>query len=548
MLSKRIYENEVTTLKKLPLGIQNFKEIVDGDYVYADKTQYIYNLINDAKYYFLSRPRRFGKSLLLDTIAEVFSGDKELFKGLRIYNSDYTFKKHPVIRLDMSNISNETPAVLRESILSYLRTCYSNEGFDLVDCIASDAFRNLIYLLYEKYKERVVVLIDEYDKPMLDHIDDTGIADENRKVLSGFYGILKSMDPYLRMTFITGITKFSKTSIFSVLNNLRDITLAEDYAGICGIPTDSLDEYFGEHITELAKHNRFKQCGSIAEEILAWYDGYSWDGRTKLLNPFSLLNFFSDKRIGSYWYATGTPRFLIDIIKKKPESYVALGNMRITEPVLNTFDIEKIEIEPLLFQTGYLTVIEVIETRGLPIYVLDIPNNEVRTAFSTQMVSALTESGDVRAGQAQIEISVALESGDLQKMLDILRGLFASIPYQLHVKEEAYYHSIFYAVMTLLGFDMDVEVSTSRGRVDAVLELDDKVYVLEFKYEKCPPETSDDEKKKLFETALDDAMKQINDRGYCDRYKGSGKEIYKAAFAFLGRDEIEMRVESAELL
>ena len=530
-------------MRPLPIGIQSFKEIITGEYVYVDKTRYVYELLNDAKYYFLSRPRRFGKSLLLDTISEVFQGDKELFKGLWIYDSDYTFKKHPVIRIDMSNIANKSPDVLEESILSYLKTCYSNEGFILNERICSDAFRNLIYLTYEKYKERVVVLIDEYDKPMLDHIDDIKIADENRKVLSGFYDILKSMDPYLQFTFITGITKFSKTSIFSALNNLRDITLAEDFAGICGIPTDSLSEHFEEYITELAQHNRFKLCDSIPDEILAWYDGYSWDGYAKLLNPFSLLSFFSDKRIGSYWYATGTPRFLIEIIKKKPESYVSLKNMRITEPALNTFDIERIEIEPLLFQTGYLTVTDVVETKGLPIYVLDIPNNEVRAAFNMQIVSALTESGDVRANQAQIDIGLALESGDLHKMLDILRGLFASIPYQLHVKEEAYYHSIFYAVMTLLGFDMDIEVSTSRGRIDAVLELDDKVYVMEFKYEKCPSDTNAEEKKTLFETVLDDAMKQIYDRGYCDKYKGSGKTIYKAAFAFLGRDEIEMRVE-----
>ena len=532
-------------MKKLPLGIQNFREIIEGGYIYVDKTQYIYKLINNAKYSFLSRPRRFGKSLLLDTIAEAFSGDRDLFKGLWIYDSDYTFKKHPVIRLDMSNIANKSPDVLEESVLSCLRTCYSNEGFNLSDRISSDAFKNLIYLLYKKYKERVVVLIDEYDKPMLDHIDDIEIADKNRKALSGFYGILKSMDPYLCFIFITGITKFSKTSIFSALNNLRDITLSDDYAGICGIPADSLNEHFGEYLEDLARHSRFKKCESILDEILAWYDGYSWDGYAKLLNPFSLLYFFSEKKIGSYWYDTGTPRFLIDIIKKKPESYVALKNMRITELVLNTFDIERIEIEPLLFQSGYLTVTEVIETKGMPIYVLDIPNNEVRVAFSMQIVSTLTESGDMRAGQAQTEIGFALESGDLHKMLDILRGLFASIPFQLHIKEEAYYHSIFYAVMTLLGFDIDVEVSTSRGRIDAVLELDDKVYVMEFKYEKCPSDANDNEKMKHFETALNGAMKQINDRGYCDKYKGGGKTVYKAAFAFLGRDEIEMRVESA---
>jgi len=238
-------------VKKLPLGIQNFRKIIESDYVYVDKTQHIYNLMNDVSYYFLSRPRRFGKSLLLDTIAEVFGGDSELFKDLWIYDSGYNFKKHPVIRLDMSNIANKTPEVLENSILSYLKKCYLAEEFIFDDNIISDAFKNLVYLMYEKYNERVVVLIDEYDKPILDHIDDTDIATRNRKVLSGFYGILKSMDPYLRMTFITGVTKFSKASVFSVLNNMKDISMAEDYAEICGIPIDSLDEYFGEHIEQL---------------------------------------------------------------------------------------------------------------------------------------------------------------------------------------------------------------------------------------------------------------------------------------------------------
>ena len=530
-------------MKKLPLGLQSFKKIIEGNCVYVDKTQYIYNLINDASYYFLSRPRRFGKSLLLDTIAEAFGGDKELFKGLWIYNSDYIFKKHPVVRVDMSNMANKTPDALEASLSFLLKMYYAVEGFTYEESIASNNFWKLIFLLYNKYNERVVVLIDEYDKPILDHIDDTKIADGNRKTLSGFYGVLKSMDPYLRFTFITGITKFSKTSIFSELNNLKDITMSKNYAGICGIPTGSLNEYFGEYITELETQSGLKRCGGITEEIMEWYDGYSWDGRTKLLNPFSLLNFFSDKQIGGYWFATGTPGFLYDILKKKPESYVALKNLRITEPVLNNFNIERIEIEPLLFQTGYLTVTEVEDTRSMPIYTLDIPNNEVRDAFSMQILSVLTESGNVRASQAQMEISGALESGDLQKMLEIMRRLFASIPYELHVKEEAYYHSIFYAVMTMLGFDIDAEVSTSGGRIDAVLELENKVYVMEFKYVNCPKNAGDEDKRALFEAAMAAAMDQIHERGYCDKFIGSGKSIYKAAFAFLGRDEIEMRVE-----
>jgi len=534
-------------MKELPLGIQNFKEIIEGNYIYVDKTQYIYNLLKQAKYYFLSRPRRFGKSLLLDTIAEALKGNKELFKGLWIYNSDYAFKKHPIIRLDMSNIANKTPDALEESLSFYLKICYEAEGFIYEESIASNAFLKLIMLLHGKYGERVAVLIDEYDKPILDHIDDIKLATENRKALSGFYGILKSMDPYLRMTFFTGVSKFSKASVFSALNNLKDITMSEDYAEICGIPINCLEEYFGEHIAQLKTHARFKQSDNITDEILAWYDGYSWDGENRLINPFSLLNFFSEKKFEYFWYTSGTPGFLIGILKNKPESFLSLKSLELSERALDTFEIERMQIEPLLFQSGYLTVKKLLPGKGVSVYSAGFPNFEVREAFNLNILSEFTGQSDVFAESAYRGLLSSLNEGNLQNALTLLKSLFASIPYQLHVKDEAYYHSIFYAVMTLLGFNLDAEVSTSRGRADAALELDDKVYVIEFKYVKCPKDASDDEKKRLFETALDGAMKQIDDRGYCNKYLGSGKAIYKAAFAFLGRDEIEMRVENPDM-
>jgi len=263
-----------------------------AEYVYVDKTRYIYDLINNASYYFLSRPRRFGKSLLIDTISEALSGNKELFRGLWLYDSDYDFEKHPVLRLDMSNISNETPENLKGSLSSALNKRIKEEGFDISSEIASDLFRDLIEALYKKYNRRVAVLIDEYDKPILDHLEDIETAEANRKVLKGFYGILKSMDPYLRLTFITGVSKFTKTSIFSELNNLMDITLTEDYANICGVTADELDKYFGGHIQNMSEMNKFRHIDNMRDEILAWYDGYSWDGGVRVINPFSLLSFF----------------------------------------------------------------------------------------------------------------------------------------------------------------------------------------------------------------------------------------------------------------
>ena len=530
-------------MKKLPLGIQNFREIITGGYVYADKTQYIYDLINNDKYYFLSRPRRFGKSLLLDTIAEAFSGDKELFRGLWIYGSDYDFAQYPVLRLDMSNISNKNSDVLEASLLANLRKRVEEEELSIKDEIPSDLFKHLIEGLYKKYNQRVVVLIDEYDKPILDHLADISKAEENRQVIRGFYGILKSMDPFLRFTMLTGVSKFAKTSVFSELNNLLDITLTEDYANICGIVIEDLMKYFGEHIEGLSKLKNFKDINNIHDEILKWYDGYSWDGETRVINPFSLLSFFRQKSFSSFWYASGSPKFLMGLIKKNPRAYTNLKKLEMSEYMFDSADIERLSVESLLFQSGYLTIKEVIRTTGSPVYLLDMPNFEVSQAFNMHVLTALSESSDVNAGQARREIYDALSSGDLQKMLDILRGLFASIPYQLHIDLEAYYHSIFYAVMSVLGFDIDVEVPVYKGRVDAILELDDKVYIMEFKFKGPPPEAGSEAKRRLFTEALAEGIKQIKERGYADKYSGSGKTIYQAAFAFLVRDDIEMQVE-----
>ena len=379
-------------MKKLPLGIQNFRKIVQGEFLYVDKTRYVYDILNDANCYFLSRPRRFGKSLLLDTIAEAFSGDKELFKGLFIYSSDHPFEKHPILRLDMSNIANKTPEILSESLSNELKSRIAVEGFQ-IDCNQpSDIYKTLIEALYRKYNKTVVILIDEYDKPILDHLTDVETAEANREVLRGFYGILKSMDPYLRLTFITGVTKFTKTSVFSGLNNLFDITLAEEYANICGITKNDLYECFGEHIESMAALSRFKRYGDLKEEILYWYDGYSWDGETRVINPFSLLSFFSRKRFSSFWYSSGTPKFLLDMIKIRPAGYTDLNNLKMGEWSLDTFDIQKMEVEPLLFQTGYLTVKEIVPDSTPDEYILSVPNYEVRMAFNLHVLAEFTES------------------------------------------------------------------------------------------------------------------------------------------------------------
>ena len=533
-------------MKKLPLGIQNFREIIREDYIYIDKTKYVYDLLNSVKSYFLSRPRRFGKSLLLDTIGEVFSGDRELFKGLWIYDSDYAFPKHPVLRLDMSNIANKTPEILERELTDEMLKHIGSEGFKINSDIPSNLFKNLIESLYKKYGQGVVVLIDEYDKPILDHLLDIDTAEANRMVVKSFYGILKSMDPFLRLTFVTGVTKFTKTSIFSEMNNLLDITLTREYANICGIPVDELDEFFHEHIEHLAGMEDFREIDDLRGEILDWYDGYSWDGKTRVLNPFGLLSFFMQKRFESFWYASGSPKFLVDLLKTKPASFLLLHDLMLRESALDSFDIRRIGAPSLLFQTGYLTVKEIMPGTGSRPYRLGIPNREVREAFNINIIAEFTESGGDATESAYLGLKEALQASDLGRVRDILKSLFASIPYQLHVDAEAYYHSIFYAIMNLLGFDIAAEVSVSGGRIDAALEMGDKVYVMEFKYRRCPPEASPEEKRALFDKALEEGLKQVAENGYADKYAGSGKDIVQAVFAFLGRDDIEMRIAAGQ--
>jgi len=374
-------------MKPLPIGIQNFREIIAGEYVYIDKTQYIYELLNDAKYYFLSRPRRFGKSLLLDTISEVFKGDRELFKGLKIYDSGYDFIIHPVIRLDMSTIANENPEILKKSLLLNLNRQVKAEELDIPEGHPSDVLIHLIECMYKKYSQRVVVLIDEYDKPILDQLANIEIAEGNREILRGFYGILKSMDPYLRLTFITGVTKFAKTAIFSGLNNLLDITLLDDYADICGIPIDDLDRHFGDRIDDLASYKGFAGVENVRNEILNWYDGYTWDGEKKVINPFSLLNFFRQRKFAGFWYASGTPKFLVDMLKNDPGTYINLNESIITEFMLDSADLGNIDPESLMFQSGYLTIKSIDYSMGSPVYRLAIPNHEVNEALNLHVIS-----------------------------------------------------------------------------------------------------------------------------------------------------------------
>lgn len=306
---------------------------------------------------------------------------------------------------------------------------------------------------------------------------------------------------------------------------------------------EDLDVYFGEHIEKLASNKGASFYSHIRDEILAWYDGYSWDAKTRVINPYSLLCFFTRMRFSAFWYDSGTPKFLVDLVKENPRICMNLDNLRITESALNSAELDALEAGALLFQTGYLTIKEISHFSDEYIYHLEIPNREVRKAFNVNLIANISGKSQSDVTSTQLDMQEAFQNNDMQKFLDALRGLYASTPYDIHVDLEAYYHSIFYAIMNTLGFNVKAETEVSGGRVDAILEIGDRAYVMEFKHKKCPAKASQKRKRELLEKALEDGMEQIKKRGYANKYIGSGKTVYLVAIAILGRDNIDMRIE-----
>lgn len=510
-----------SNLKQLPLGESTFKDIILKNKLYIDKTEEIYKLLeNSGKYYFLSRPRRFGKSLLVSTLDAIFKGEKELFKDLYIYDK-IDFKKYPIIRIDFNNVDMSTPEKLAyhlEYQLEKIATA-NNISFDKERDFKSK-FEELILELSKI--EKVVVLIDEYDKPIIDHIDNIPIAVQNRSILKTFYGTLKGMDAYLHFVFITGISKFSKVSIFSELNNLTDITMDKNHSKILGIEEKDVFSYFSDRISLLAQEK------NVTEETLKitlkkMYNGYSWDGVNFLYNPYSLLLLFKNQEIKSYWFESGTPSFVPKLLKEFDLDINELDGCVLKEEDFSTYEIEKINPYAILFQAGYLTIKEI---RQLDIkrrhYVLNYPNMEVKDAFLHAFLNEISYPNK-KSGVSIDNMIDALEKKDLDKFFYNLITVFDSIPNQIHPEKstpfrdkEFYYHTIFQVIFKVIGLTITSELSTSKGFVDSVIELDDKVYIFEFKMQKNPQI----------------ALNQIENKQYYNSYKACGKEIILVGVSF----------------
>ena len=512
-------------IKKLPIGISTFSKIIKNNYIYVDKTKHIYEMVSTGEVYFLSRPRRFGKSLLVSTLEELFQGNKDLFKDLYIYDKwDWT-EEHPVIHLDFGNIDYETSETLKLSLEDFVMKIADKYDIAIKNRFLNSKFSELIEKICEKTGKKVVVLIDEYDKPIIDCMKSIEVANKNRDILSDFYQVLKANDEHLRFLFLTGVSKFAKTSIFSKLNNLDDITLDETSAGICGYTQKELETCFHEQIKQISSEKNVS-TDKLLSLIKEWYNGYSWNGKLFLYNPFSILSFFKKKEFGNYWFGTGTPTFLINIIQKENN-----GDMSIfLNPVASfagsfpDFDINQLNLTTTLLQTGYLTIKDKKAELGeSPVYELAIPNKEVDESFYSYLLGAYVNKS---AGTLQPLVKKMVKyllMADEEGLTNTLETLLASIPYQLHSqvkKNEAFYHILFLSWMRAMGFDIQGEVQTNKGRIDVILRQKEQIVVIEIKY------SENKEVNKL----LDDAMDQIMKTEYYKPYQDQNVILLAIAF------------------
>ena len=460
--------------RRLPIGIQTFRLIREEGCYYVDKTAHIQRLIDAGRHYFLSRPRRFGKSLLLDTIKELFEGGEELFRGLAVHDRWDWGVRRPVLRLDFGRGSFDEPGLAAKEALAQLDAIERRAGVEGRYDTAPARFGHLIESLRERSGRRVVVLVDEYDKPILDALEAPEVARANRSFLRGLYSVIKSCDAHVKFTFLTGVSKFSKVSLFSGLNNLTDITLDPRYSAICGYTEQDLDEVFAPELPGLDR-----------AEVRRWYNGYSWLGEGKVYNPFDILLLFDSRRFKAHWFETGSPKFLVDTLLRRGVPTPDLEGMVGTEALLSAFDVDEMSVEALLFQTGYLTIVGEEDRGGRIRYRLGYPNQEVRQSLNERLLTALLpDAARRRADDAPLRELLA--ANDFAGLEAFLRSLFAGVPHQWHAKNdianyEGYYASVVYSCFAAHGFDLIPEDSSSAGRADMVVRFDGGVYVFEFK-------------------------------------------------------------------
>ena len=506
-------------MKKLPIGIQTFAKIRDkkDNYIYIDKTNLALNLIKSSGYYFLSRPRRFGKSLFLDTLKDIFEGNKELFKGLYIYDKWDWDISYPVIKISFGAGVIEDRADLDKRIFNIIKNNQENLKLECEDIEDSrECFLQLIKLAYEKYNQKVVILVDEYDKPILDNITNKKLSKEIRDRLKNIYSAIKDSDQYLKFAFLTGVSKFSKVSLFSGLNNLEDISIDKNYATICGYTHQDVKNSFEERLEDVD-----------LDELKKWYNGYNFLGEG-VYNPFDILLFFSkDKTYSNYWFETGNPSFLIEILKQKNYFLPNLENVAISESDLGSFDVDDIKIETLLFQTGYLTIKEVKTIFNQRIFQLTYPNLEVRTALNENIFKYLLTDSSL----PKMPILMAILNKNMEQFEKEIYQLFASLPYNSYVNNdiqnyEGYYANVIYSYLAGLGIGFIAEDVTNLGRIDLSITTPDmsQVYVIEFKVIENKNQNGK-------------ALEQIREKKYHEKYQDKAEELIIIGMEFSKEDK-----------
>ena len=514
---------------KYPIGIQDFESIISGGYTYVDKTALVYRLVTEGKIYFLSRPRRFGKSLLVSTLKAYFKGKKELFKGLAIDALETEWAEYPVFHIDFNGSNFTKPHVLEEVIEKFLSDQEDVYGRNLNSQDTGSRFKDILKAAHQKTGKRAVVLIDEYDKPLLDVLD-TGFStvvdgekrlleDHHRNILKGFYSVFKGADEHLQFVLLTGVTKFSQVSVFSGFNQPSDISMSRDYEALCGITEEELYRYFEEPINEMAEVYQYTEEG-MKERLKRQYDGYHFGYRmTDIYNPFSILNAFSKMQIGDYWFSTGTPTYLIRLLNHTQENLNDLTG-KYYDP--SQFVDYKADVEkplPMIYQSGYLTVKDCDLEMGT--FLLDFPNNEVKKGFVTLVANNYLQS-EKDSGSWARDIVGALKTGDLEQLHKLLTSFLADIPYTMRRKEtererERYFHYTFYLLMRMVSvYTVYTEKQQSEGRVDCIVETPNYIYIFEFK----------------LDGTADEALSQIEEKGYARPYEADSRKLFKVGTVF----------------
>ena len=498
-----------------PIGIQNFEDLRKSGYVYVDKTDLIYSLVKSGKYYFLSRPRRFGKSMLVSTLEAYFKGKKELFEGLAIEKLEKEWVEYPVIHIDLNGVSYNSPDSLGKVLDEKLMLLENEFDVNRTSDLYGLRFQRVIDSAYSKYNRQVVILIDEYDKPIVDNLGNENLVELNKQMLQGFYSVLKAKDGQIKFSLLTGVSKIGKLSVFSSLNNLKDISMTGEYASICGISEDEVHKYFDESIKGLGEANGLTtdQC---YQKLKGMYDGYHFVPNSEgIYNPFSLLNAFRDKEFKEYWFETGTPTLLVNVMKKTSFDITTLSdNVVVTASALNGMQDIVNKPVPLFFQTGYLTIKDYDKEYNE--YRLGFPNDEVKNGFLNFIYSDYVPVNPAEDSTKVSQLSRALKAGKPKLFMEVLEGLFANTTYQIQGNAEKDFQYAMYIIIELLGEYVQAERSTSNGRIDLLLQTKDYIYIIELKIDK----------------SAEVALQQIEEKGYDKPFVNDSRKLFKIGVSF----------------